>query len=85
MKLLIAKNISKRYQINKTQEFYALKPTNLSFDDKGLVLICGHSGSGKSTLINLLSKIDRPSSGELYFNNKKYIEERKRKDGNYYW
>ena len=80
MKLLIAKNISKRYQINKTQEFYALKPTNLSFDDKGLVLISGHSGSGKSTLINLLSKIDKPSSGELYFNNKSYSSIKGRKE-----
>ncbi len=83
MKLLIAKDISKKYQINKTQEFYALKSTNLSFDDRGLVLISGHSGSGKSTLINLLSKLDKPSSGDLYYNNKSYSSIRGNKENKF--
>ena len=31
----------------------------------------GPSGSGKSTLLNLLSLIDRPSSGSIIIDNKK--------------
>ena len=31
-----------------------------------LSLIIGKSGSGKSTLINMITGIDRPTSGEIY-------------------
>ncbi|MGM9874108.1 MAG: ATP-binding cassette domain-containing protein [Bacilli bacterium] len=37
------------------------------FPSCGLVAIKGKSGSGKSTLLNLLSLLDSPTSGEIYF------------------
>lgn len=42
---------------------------NLSFrvSDQSLFAVTGPSGSGKSTLLNLLTGIDRPSSGRVLF------------------
>jgi len=43
----------------------------LSFDALGskLTAVIGESGSGKTTLLNLISTIDKPTKGEIIFNN----------------
>lgn len=45
--------------------FTALKGVDLSVESGAFVSIIGKSGSGKSTLINVITGIDRPSSGEV--------------------
>ena len=60
------KNVYKHYITNKKNTI--LKKINYKFK-KGLIYsLVGPSGSGKSTLLNLLSLIDRPSSGEILIN-----------------
>lgn len=43
----------------------ALRGIDLTLPAGGLAAIVGKSGSGKSTLLNLLTAVDRPSSGEI--------------------
>ena len=47
-------------------EFIALKGVDLHIDEGEFVSIIGKSGSGKSTLINMITGIDRPTSGEVW-------------------
>ncbi len=47
-------------------EFTALKGIDLQVNRGEFVAVIGKSGSGKSTLINMITGIDRPTSGEVY-------------------
>jgi len=46
--------------------FTALQGIDLEIQDHEFVAIVGPSGSGKSTLINMMTGIDRPTSGEVH-------------------
>jgi ABC-type lipoprotein export system ATPase subunit len=46
-------------------EFTALKDISLEVDRGEFVAVIGKSGSGKSTLVNMITGIDRPTSGEI--------------------
>ncbi|MET1254700.1 ABC transporter ATP-binding protein [Aliikangiella maris] len=74
MSLLSARHLCKSYQIKSYQfaqknQLDAIK--DISFDlEKGKTLaIVGESGSGKSTLARQVIGIEKPTAGEVYFNN----------------
>ena len=46
-------------------DFPALKEIDLQVDRGQFVAVIGKSGSGKSTLVNMITGIDRPTSGEV--------------------
>ncbi|HLN60770.1 MAG TPA: ABC transporter ATP-binding protein [Symbiobacteriaceae bacterium] len=57
-------------QVTKTYEsaagrFTALKSVDLQVEPGEFLAIIGKSGSGKSTLINMITGIDRPTSGQV--------------------
>ncbi len=63
------KNLSKNYIDQK--KINILKNLNYKFKKGKIYSLVGPSGSGKSTLLNILSLIDRPSSGNVIFNKRK--------------
>ena len=68
-------NLIKISKLNKsfegTKKINVLKRISYNFKKGKIYSLMGPSGSGKSTLLNLLSLIDRPSSGSIIFENKK--------------
>ncbi len=67
--MLSVQNLSKCYDKNKINQFYALKDITLNFPEAGLVSIFGPSGCGKTTLLNILAGIDTPTSGNVSYDN----------------
>ena len=64
--LISLKNISKSFSNNK--KINVLKKINYSFTKGKIYSLVGPSGSGKSTLLNVLSLIDKPTTGSLLIN-----------------
>ena len=69
MEILKADHLSKIYQTGESA-VYALNDVNLSLTDGSFTAITGPSGSGKSTLLHLLSGLDKPTKGSVYYQNK---------------
>jgi len=68
-------NLIQLSKINKSflslKRINVLKKISYKFKSGKIYSLMGPSGSGKSTLLNLLSLIDRPSSGSIIIDNKK--------------
>lgn len=63
------KNVEKQYK-RDDEIIFALKKANIIFPDKGMICIFGESGSGKSTILKLISSLEKPSSGDILFEDK---------------
>ncbi len=67
-------NIVKTVDLTKTYnsgvEVHALSNVNFEMDKGDLVAIIGDSGSGKSTLLHLLAGVDKPTSGDIFIQDK---------------
>ena len=57
-----------KYYKTAIGDYHALNSIDLQIDPAEFVSIIGKSGSGKSTLLNMITGIDRPTSGEVYVN-----------------
>ena len=66
--LIQISNINKSFGISK--KIKVLKKISYNFKKGKIYSLMGPSGSGKSTLLNLLSLIDKPTSGLISFENK---------------
>lgn len=63
------KNLSKKFD-----EVEAVKNLNITIEDRELVCILGPSGCGKSTTLFLIAGLLKPSSGDIYFDDKRVNE-----------
>lgn len=61
-------NLNKSIKNNKNT-FKILENINLEVKDGEFISIMGPSGAGKTTLLNIMSTIDRPSEGKVYYDN----------------
>ena len=59
-----AHSLCKAYQMGEA-EVEVLKDITLSVAEGKFVVICGPSGAGKTTLLNIISGIDKPTSGKI--------------------
>lgn len=57
-----------KYYKTAVGDFHALNSIDLQINTGEFVSIIGKSGSGKSTLLNMITGIDKPSSGEVLVN-----------------
>ena len=62
--LIELKRVVKTYE-STSGDFTALKNIDLTVNAGEFLAVIGKSGSGKSTLINMITGIDRPTSGEV--------------------
>jgi putative ABC transport system ATP-binding protein len=62
--LIDLRNVVKQYD-TAAGPFTALRGIDLQVEKGEFVSVVGRSGSGKSTLINMMTGIDRPTSGEV--------------------
>lgn len=62
--MIVGKNIKKHYG-----QLEVLKGVDVHIKESEVVSIVGSSGAGKTTLLTILGTLDRPSSGEIFFNN----------------
>lgn len=59
---MLVKNFGRKNQ------YHIIKNINLKIKKGEFIAITGASGSGKSTLLNLLSGLEKPTSGEILYN-----------------
>src|SRR6266540_5525792 len=57
-----------KYYKTAVGDYHALNSIDLQINSGEFVSIIGKSGSGKSTLLNMITGIDRPTTGEVYVN-----------------
>ncbi|HEX7022598.1 MAG TPA: sn-glycerol-3-phosphate ABC transporter ATP-binding protein UgpC [Trueperaceae bacterium] len=63
------RNINKTFGA-KSQEIYAVKDSNLEIGDGEFVVLVGPSGCGKSTSLRMIAGLERPSSGQIFIDDR---------------
>lgn len=63
-------NLSKSYQ-DADRRLTVIQNLSFDFPERGSVAIIGRSGIGKSTLLHLLGALDTPSTGDIFYDEKR--------------
>jgi len=62
--------VSREFQLG-SEQVWALRDVDLRIEPQEFVALIGRSGSGKTTLLNILAGLDRPSAGEVWFDERR--------------
>src|SRR5262249_29261473 len=65
--VLATQNVCKYYRRGGAREVRAVEGASLSISAGSFTALTGPSGSGKTTLLALLGALERPSSGQVFF------------------
>jgi putative ABC transport system ATP-binding protein len=66
MEIIKVKNLEKTYQDNGVP-VHAIRGIDLDISKGEFLVIAGPSGSGKTTLLNMIGALDKPTKGNIYF------------------
>lgn len=72
--ILKVEKITKTYGKKGQKQYQALKGIDFFVQKGEFVGIMGASGSGKTTLLNILSTLDKPTTGRVFVNNQDITE-----------
>ena len=66
---IVLKDLTKRFVDRKDKKKFvtAVKNFNIEIPDGKLIALLGPSGCGKSTTLNLISGLEQPTEGKIYF------------------
>jgi len=81
--LLRTDGLTRHFKIGSAlsrRTLHAVDDVSISVGERQIVALAGESGSGKSTIARLLTKIYKPTSGEIYFQGQAVSAIRSRKD-----
>lgn len=72
-KFLYLENIEKSFPIPGKDDYVAVTNVDLEIKKNEIISIIGHSGCGKSTLLNMISGLDKETSGHIFLKGKHII------------
>lgn len=72
--MLTVKGVKKGFSVAGGDTFWALKGIDLHIEKGKLTILRGKSGSGKTTLMNILSALDYPTEGDVFFREENIVQ-----------
>jgi peptide/nickel transport system ATP-binding protein len=81
--ILRTEGLTRHFRIGSTlsqRTLHAVDNVSISIGERQIVALAGESGSGKSTIARLLAKLYKPTSGEIYFQDRPLSSIRSRRD-----